>query len=146
MKNTNFWDASPCWPLKVNGRCGGTYSLHFQGRRMGRVRYTAWKQVESRAFITTAVRNPRSIAFWNFIINVSLFCKVHEMHSDYGQWAPIRLHIPETATCIPVWELFCLRVLGTVIIFIKHSWLRNYATSRNVAGLIPDVTGIFKFI
>jgi hypothetical protein len=38
MKSTNFWDISPCSPLKVNRRFGRTYRLHLQGR-ISRARY-----------------------------------------------------------------------------------------------------------
>jgi hypothetical protein len=34
MKNTIFRDITPCIPLKVNRRFGGTYRLHLQGRRI----------------------------------------------------------------------------------------------------------------
>jgi hypothetical protein len=30
-KATIFWDITPCSPLKVNRRFGGTYRLHLQG-------------------------------------------------------------------------------------------------------------------
>jgi hypothetical protein len=43
-KNTMFWDINPSSPLKVNRRFGGTYDLHFQGRRVSRTR----NQRESR--------------------------------------------------------------------------------------------------
>jgi hypothetical protein len=33
MKSNIFWDITPCSPLKVNRRFGGTYRLHLQGRR-----------------------------------------------------------------------------------------------------------------
>jgi hypothetical protein len=33
MKSTIFWDITPCSPLSVNRRFGGTYRLHLQGRR-----------------------------------------------------------------------------------------------------------------
>jgi hypothetical protein len=33
MKSTIFWDITPCSPLSVNRRFGGTYGLHFQGRK-----------------------------------------------------------------------------------------------------------------
>jgi hypothetical protein len=36
MKSTIFWDITPCSPLKVNRRFGGTYRLHLQGRRISR--------------------------------------------------------------------------------------------------------------
>jgi hypothetical protein len=34
MKCTIFWDITPCNPLSVNRRFGGTYDLHLQGRKM----------------------------------------------------------------------------------------------------------------
>jgi hypothetical protein len=35
MKGTTvFWDITPCSPLKVNRRFGGTYRLYLQGRRI----------------------------------------------------------------------------------------------------------------
>jgi hypothetical protein len=33
MKNTIFWDITPCSPLSVNRRFGWTYRLHLQGQR-----------------------------------------------------------------------------------------------------------------
>jgi hypothetical protein len=38
MKSSVFWDITPRSPLKVNWRFGGTYRLHFQGRRMSQAR------------------------------------------------------------------------------------------------------------
>jgi hypothetical protein len=32
MKSSIFWDITPCSPLKVNQRFGGTYRLHLQCR------------------------------------------------------------------------------------------------------------------
>jgi hypothetical protein len=34
IKSTIFWDITPCSPLNVNRRFGGTYRLHLQGRRI----------------------------------------------------------------------------------------------------------------
>jgi hypothetical protein len=34
MKVSIFWDITPCSPLKVNGRFGGTCRLHIQGQRI----------------------------------------------------------------------------------------------------------------
>jgi hypothetical protein len=42
-----FWDNTPCRPLKVNRRFGGTYCLHIQGRR----RNCRTNQRESRLLI-----------------------------------------------------------------------------------------------
>jgi hypothetical protein len=33
IKSMNFWDITPCSPLSVKRRFGGTYPLHLQGRR-----------------------------------------------------------------------------------------------------------------
>jgi hypothetical protein len=41
---TIIWDVTPCSPLNVNRRFGGTYRLHLQGRRISRAR----NQRESR--------------------------------------------------------------------------------------------------
>jgi hypothetical protein len=42
MKSSSFWDITPCSPLKVNRRFGGTCCLHLQGRRIkARKRYEA---------------------------------------------------------------------------------------------------------
>jgi hypothetical protein len=38
MESTIFWDITPCSPLKVNGRFGGTYHLYLQGRRIREAR------------------------------------------------------------------------------------------------------------
>jgi hypothetical protein len=37
-KTTIFWDITPCSPLRVNRRFGGTYRLHILGRKMSSVR------------------------------------------------------------------------------------------------------------
>jgi hypothetical protein len=34
MKSNIFWDITPCSPLKINRRFGGTYRLHLQGRKI----------------------------------------------------------------------------------------------------------------
>jgi hypothetical protein len=44
MKSTIFWDITPCSPLEVNRRFGGTYRFHLQGRRISGAR----NQPESR--------------------------------------------------------------------------------------------------
>jgi hypothetical protein len=37
-KSTTFWNITPCSPLEVNWRFGGTYRLHLQGRIICRAR------------------------------------------------------------------------------------------------------------
>jgi hypothetical protein len=38
MKNSIFWDISPCSPLRVNGPFGETYRLHLQRRTISQGR------------------------------------------------------------------------------------------------------------
>jgi hypothetical protein len=38
MKNSIFWDITPCSPLEVNRSLGVTHSLHLQGCRVGQAR------------------------------------------------------------------------------------------------------------
>jgi hypothetical protein len=38
MKNSIFWDTTPCSPLKVNRHFGGTCGLHVLGRRINHAR------------------------------------------------------------------------------------------------------------
>jgi hypothetical protein len=45
MKSAIFWDISPCSPLSVNRRFGGTYCLYLQGRKNKLSKKPAWKQV-----------------------------------------------------------------------------------------------------
>jgi hypothetical protein len=48
VKNTIFWDITPCIPLSVNRRFGGTYRLHLQGQKNKLSKKPARKQVASR--------------------------------------------------------------------------------------------------
>jgi hypothetical protein len=34
LKNAVFWDVAPCRSCEINRRLGGTYHLHFQGRKI----------------------------------------------------------------------------------------------------------------
>jgi hypothetical protein len=57
-KSYNFWDITPCTPLKVNGRFGGTYHLQLQGK-MSRARYQSenrWQAGLPPAFNITALK------------------------------------------------------------------------------------------
>jgi hypothetical protein len=38
VKSCIFWDVTPCSPLKLNRRFGGTCRLHLQGRRISQAR------------------------------------------------------------------------------------------------------------
>jgi hypothetical protein len=56
IKSITFSDITPCSPLKVNRRFGGTYCLHLQGRRINRAKKPAWsrKLLHSRFFLGSA--------------------------------------------------------------------------------------------
>jgi hypothetical protein len=67
MKRTIFWSITPCSPLKMNRRFGGTYRLHLQVRRISRARNqreSSW-QVTSACnlislwFLARLIRRPR---------------------------------------------------------------------------------------
>jgi hypothetical protein len=47
MKSTIFWDTTPCSPLSVNGRFGGTYRLHHQNRKNKLSKKPAWNVANS---------------------------------------------------------------------------------------------------
>jgi hypothetical protein len=47
MKSTIFWDITPCSPLSIHRRFGGTYRFHLQGRKNKFSNKPAWKQVAS---------------------------------------------------------------------------------------------------
>jgi hypothetical protein len=56
MKTSSiFWDITPCSPLKVNRRFGGTYRTHLQGRRIRRARNqreSRWQAVPPKRRLT----------------------------------------------------------------------------------------------
>jgi hypothetical protein len=47
IKSNIFWDITPCSPLRVNRRFGGTYRLHLQGIKNKLSKKPAWEQVAS---------------------------------------------------------------------------------------------------
>jgi hypothetical protein len=65
MNSIIFWDMKPCSPLSFNRRFGGTYRLHFQGRR-NRFRKPASKQVTRR---TTRRHIPEDDTLHNLVVN-----------------------------------------------------------------------------
>jgi hypothetical protein len=67
-KNSIFWGKTPCSPLKVNRRFGGTCLLHLQGRRINRGR----KQLESKQSNRHAELQ-RRIAVFQPVIKPSTF-------------------------------------------------------------------------
>jgi hypothetical protein len=66
MKSTIFLDVTPCCPLKVNRRLGGTYRFHLQGLRISRAR----NQRESRW--QAPCRKPLTTAFTLYLARIIL--------------------------------------------------------------------------
>jgi hypothetical protein len=57
MKDTVFWDITPCSLLKVSRRFGGTCRLHLQGRRISREinqRERRWQAEPTSALLATS--------------------------------------------------------------------------------------------
>jgi hypothetical protein len=52
FKSIIFWDMTPCSPLNVNRRFGGTYRLHIQGRKKKFRKKPASKQVARKRRLT----------------------------------------------------------------------------------------------
>jgi hypothetical protein len=73
MKNINFWDITPCSPLSVKLRFGGTYRLHFQGRR-NKFKKQASKQAEISAY--------RLLACWFLAVPISSILKMEAICSS----------------------------------------------------------------
>jgi hypothetical protein len=83
LKSTIFWDITPCSPLKVNRRFGGTCRLHLQGRRMRQVRNHREAGINQNVisqkielFITTAAStmNPTIYGVVIYIKNILYKC------------------------------------------------------------------------
>jgi dolichol kinase len=81
MKSAIFWDITPCSPLKVNRRFGGTCLLHLQGRRISRAR----NERESRALFATCFHIGFLLAYYldpNVVVYM-YFLTVGWLSTDY---------------------------------------------------------------
>jgi hypothetical protein len=81
MKSTIFWDITPCSPLKVNRRFGGTCRLHLQG-------------CLPPAFTLV------SCLVHSSILNMQANCS-SENSGDFQR--TIERYIPEDRTLLPTW-------------------------------------------
>jgi hypothetical protein len=55
MKRSIFWDITPCSPLSVNRRFGGTYRFHLQGRKNKFSKKPVCKQVARRRILLSGL-------------------------------------------------------------------------------------------
>jgi hypothetical protein len=55
QKSTIFWDITPCSPLKVSRRYGGTYRLHHRGRRISGAGNSRWQANPTDVPISSSV-------------------------------------------------------------------------------------------
>jgi hypothetical protein len=53
-RNSIFWDTTPCSPLKVNRRFGGTCRLHLQSRKISRARHQRGSRRQNRRCLLPA--------------------------------------------------------------------------------------------
>jgi hypothetical protein len=58
MKSIIFCDITPCSPLKVNRRFGGTYRLHLQGRKISRARNQREIRWQAEALLARLIFRP----------------------------------------------------------------------------------------
>jgi hypothetical protein len=61
LKSIIFWDMTPCSPLGVNRRFGGTYHLHLQGRKNKFSKKPEIKQVASRNILIPSTQKMEAI-------------------------------------------------------------------------------------
>jgi hypothetical protein len=57
MKSIIFWDMTPCSPLSVNRRFGGTYRLHLQGQRN---KFSKKRHIPENDLLGQRRENPKS--------------------------------------------------------------------------------------
>jgi hypothetical protein len=81
-KSTIFWDITPCSPLSVNRRFGGTFRFHVQGRRNKFSKKPASNQVKTqrttRLYIPedSTLHNQRCENLKSYIFIKNFCCKV----------------------------------------------------------------------
>jgi hypothetical protein len=96
MMSINFWDITPCSPLSVSRRFGGTYHLYLQGRRNRYSRKPASKQVASR------MQNAcHLLTYWFLAVLISSTLKMEAIYSSETSVATqqtTRSYIPEVDT------------------------------------------------
>jgi hypothetical protein len=60
MRRYIFWDITPCSPMKLNRRFGGTYCLHLQGGRIIQAR-NGIKQAVRRDLLVSSLVYPSTL-------------------------------------------------------------------------------------
>jgi hypothetical protein len=91
IKNAMFWDITPCSPLKVNWRFGGTYRLHLQGRRISRAR----NQRESRCLSLPPALTPFSCSAYSSTLKTEA---IYSSETSLDIQRTTRRYIPEDST------------------------------------------------
>jgi hypothetical protein len=126
MKSIVFWDMTPCSPLSVNRRFGGTYRPHLQGRRNKLSKKPANKQV---ATLISSTLNMEAICssetsvdttdytasyprrWYSYIVWVSFVCNVFRpgmgsRDTSVGIATSYGLDGRGVAIWFPAWERF----------------------------------------
>jgi hypothetical protein len=84
LKSINFWDITPCSPLSVNRRFGGTFRLHIQGRRNKFSKKPASKQVACHLH-NHRCENLKSYTVYFFLEYTTTFYGAPFMEKNMGQ-------------------------------------------------------------
>jgi hypothetical protein len=113
MKTSVFWDITPCNPLKVGRRFGGTCRLHHQGRRISQAR----NQHEAGSKQSLYKGNLLKKIFWSLSACVWHLKYVHpaEASSAFSGTCTPGLYLerlPLESTCLVSW--YCTLKTGTV--------------------------------
>jgi hypothetical protein len=108
MKSSILWDVSQCSPLEFDGRFGGTFSFHLQGRRISLARNpceAGSKLVSCLAYSSTLKMEGRLPPKLQFTFN-GLDCVLSQMTElslgtsgtqSFGMWRKIRKDFTEVS-------------------------------------------------
>jgi hypothetical protein len=143
MKSTIFWDVTPCSPLRVNRRFGGTCRLRLQGRINNFSKKPASKQVASTLLVY------HMLACWFLAENIPSTLKMEAICSSetsVDTRRTTRRYIPEVDT------LQLITVIRTsdnyrsfvLQIIIKRNLIHTYI--HNQSGPINQDTNIITFL
>jgi hypothetical protein len=113
MRNSIFWDITPCSPLKVNRRFEGTYRLHLHGWRKCEARNNAWKKAPPKRWLTSnglhGIISEGTEIFRKYISYE--FSSLRNGNEIYGTWFLDIIEFIPNAVLYGVWCLSSERLL-----------------------------------
>jgi hypothetical protein len=103
VKSSIFWDITPCSPFKANRRFGGTYCLHFQGRRISRaLKQVARKEINyillminkgRPLFLLAIVGDPSATPRGSFFVGMFKRCSNFFTSSSESERVAVTFHL-----------------------------------------------------